>query len=579
MATESASTSSRPGKAGRTDYDQWNKVTNELVDDVEKEEKAEQEEEAKALGLQPGKYAKSQAEADEQQKLKEVTKAKKMLEKYQKRENAIKTEFVGILGPVPTDTPSEDAVDEKKQPEESKSDDAPKTIRITRNDLDAGKRVISVSDTSGNSQSDTIVLTQDLSLLESKMKANAMNKPKEYDGDADNGIKDPTTEGGEGAQYRTVCGVIKVFLSNLHNCTILLKCKIISGSIEVSHCSNVVIRVEKEATVATVQADLCEDITIEFRDAPSGKNTNIRGQPKIYWGEDKEDRIFHAGVKKMRVVITRDDYIETERMCDYIADGAKQIGNATPEEYQFVTSVVDGDVTTEAVVRAGQTTGENVRAMTQRELDAEKDKREQAAKMAVGMAENMIKFKEKGKEVTKSETAAVAPKVETPKVEEEEIMEVYGSMGKAEIDQIVAECDKNKTRGNEAFGAGEYAQAILLYSLALDKADELPDDPSDGEKQLFPRDVTLSNRAACFMKLGQHEKAEADAKRAMEINPKNIKALFRRGLSLHALARYQEAIPFLAEAQKIEPKNKQIKQALQFAEVRMTQEMRKRMAG
>ena len=126
MATESASTSSRPGKAGRTDYDQWNKVTNELVDDVEKEEKAEQEEEAKALGLQPGKYAKSQAEADEQQKLKEVTKAKKMLEKYQKRENAIKTEFVGILGPVPTDTPSEDAVDEKKQPEESKSDDAPK---------------------------------------------------------------------------------------------------------------------------------------------------------------------------------------------------------------------------------------------------------------------------------------------------------------------------------------------------------------------------------------------------------------------------------------------------------------------
>ena len=36
---------------------------------------------------------------------------------------------------------------------------------------------------------------------------------------------------------------------------------------------------------------------------------------------------------------------------------------------------------------------------------------------------------------------------------------------------------------------------------------------------------------------------------------------------------------FLAQAQKIEPKNKQIKQALQFAEVRMTQEMRKRMQG
>ena len=565
MAAETATNgTSRPGKAGRTDYDQWHKVTNELVDDVEKEEKAEQEEQAKALGH--GKYAKSQAEADERAKLKEVKKAKKILEKYQKRENAIKTEFVGILGPVP------DSNDEKK--EESKSD-TPRTIRITRNDLDAGKRVVSVSDTSGSSQQDTIVLTQDLSLLESKMKANAM-KPKEYEGDADNGINETEEE-----KYRTVCGVIKAFLSNIHNCTVLIKCKIISGSIEVSHCSNIVIRVEKEATVATVQADLCENITLEFRDAPSGKNTNLPGQPKIYWGEDKEDRIFHAGVRKMRVIVSRDGYVETERLCDYIDDGAVQIGNATDKEFQFVTSVVDGEITTEAVVRAGQTTGENVRAMTQRELDAEKEKREKAATIAVGMAENMIKFKEKGKEVTKTEPAA-APVVASEV--DEEIEEVYGSMSKEEIDQVVAECEKNKSRGNEAFGTGEYAQAILLYSLALDKADELPDAGDDnaikeGRKQLFPRDVTLSNRAACFLKLGQHEKAEQDAKRAMEINPQNVKAMFRRGLSLHALARYQEAIPFLAEAQKLEPKNKQIKQALQFAEVRMTQEMRKRMEG
>jgi len=100
-------------------------------------------------------------------------------------------------------------------------------------------------------------------------------------------------------------------------------------------------------------------------------------------------------------------------------------------------------------------------------------------------------------------------------------------MGKEQIDSIVNECDKNKARGNEAFGAGEYAQAILLYSLALDKADELPDkdDPLPAAKtQLFPRDVTLSNRAACFLKLGQHEKAEADATKAAEINPENVKA-------------------------------------------------------
>jgi hypothetical protein len=33
----------------------------------------------------------------------------------------------------------------------------------------------------------------------------------------------------------------------------------------------------------------------------------------------------------------------------------------------------------------------------------------------------------------------------------------------------------NKAHGIEAFAAGEYVQALLLHSLALDKADELPD--------------------------------------------------------------------------------------------------------
>uniref|UniRef100_A0A7S0GC99 Uncharacterized protein n=1 Tax=Proboscia inermis TaxID=420281 RepID=A0A7S0GC99_9STRA len=97
--------------------------------------------------------------------------------------------------------------------------------------------------------------------------------------------------------------------------------------------------------------------------------------------------------------------------------------------------------------------------------------------------------------------------------------------------------------------------------------------------QLFPRHVTLSNRSACFLKLGHHEKALADGTEAELLNPQYVKGIFRRGLALHAMKEYQEAIPVLARALAIEPKNKQIKQALQFAEVRMQQEYRKRMEG
>ena len=581
-AEETQPTSARPGKAGRCDYDQWDKVTRNLVEDAEEEEQREIEENKKALGLD-GKYAQSQADADERKKAKEVLKAKKVLDNYKKRESAVRAELKGILGP----PPSKDSDSQ----EESKSSE-PKTVRITRDLMDAGKRVLVVSDTSGASQSDTVVLTSDLSLLESQMAANTTMTPKKYSDDAENDVVEEKPK--TAAPARKIYGVIKCFLSNVHNCTILIKCKVISGTLEMSHCSNVVVKIERDATVATIQADICEDISIIFNDAPSGKNgtttaagvpvdTSVNSKNRIYWGQDKEDRIFHAGVKNMKVQINRDGFLETERICDYLKDGAKAIGNATEEEFQFVTSCVDEELVTEAVVREGSTTGQNARPLTKREIEEEKAKREKAGNMAINMAENMIKFKEVNKDgkkkVTKSDepTTKSAPVVEDV---EEEIEEVYASMSKEDIDAVVKECEQNKARGNEAFGSGEYAQAILLYSLALDKAAELPDDVKDKTKKpLFPRDVTLSNRAAAFLKLGEHEKAAADAKLAHEYNDQNVKAWFRHGLALHAMKQWQGAIPLLAKAHKMEPKNKSIKQALQFAEMRLQQDLRKRMQG
>ena len=154
--------------------------------------------------------------------------------------------------------------------------------------------------------------------------------------------------------------------------------------------------------------------------------------------------------------------------------------------------------------------------------------------------------------------------------DDDEIEEIYAGMTKSEIDAVVQDCEAQKSKGNESFSAGEYAQAILLYTLALDHA-------GGSNKQLFPRHVVLSNRSASFLKLGHHDKALKDATEAVILEPTYVKAVFRKGLALHAMGQYQDAITSLGAALKIEPKNKQIKQALQFAEVRMEQEMRKRM--
>jgi hypothetical protein len=538
------------GVAGRINYAQWDKVTRDLVDEHDAEEAAEAETAKAKLGLD-GKYARSAAEKEERAKAKDVKKAKETLDKYKKREAAAMATFTGLLGPVVRD--DDDKAEEAKATEHQ-------TVRLTRHEMDAGKRVLTIADTSGNSLDDTIVLSADLSHLESKINLNAA--AKSFAEDSENAVPEqPTKE-------RIIYGIIKAFLHNVHNCTIIIKCKIISGTLELHNCSNLKIRVESEATVATLQADLSKDIIIEFRDAPSGKNTAVSPQQKnrMYWGEDADDRIFHAGVSNLTVRLVRDDMVESEVVADYLKDGAASAGNATAEEMQFVTAVLDGKLVTDMVVRAGSTTGRNVRAMTQRELDEEEVRREKAASMAIAMAEDMMKITDKdGNLVTKK------PVVETAK-DDDDVEEVLSK----DVKDIVDECVQNKARGNEAFGAGEYGQAILLYSLSLDKAEELPD---DAPASVFARDVILSNRAACFLKLGQHEKAEEDARKALGINPDNLKALFRQGLALHAMKLYRAALPILAQAHKLEPQNKQVKQALQFAEVRLAQEERKRMQG
>jgi len=62
-----------------------------------------------------------------------------------------------------------------------------------------------------------------------------------------------------------------------------------------------------------------------------------------------------------------------------------------------------------------------------------------------------------------------------------------------------------------------------------------------------------------------------------------VKGHFRRGLALHALGRYADALPSLGRALRLEDPTKkkaiqQIKEAITFAERKLDMEMRKRMS-
>ena len=121
-----------------------------------------------------------------------------------------------------------------------------------------------------------------------------------------------------------------------------------------------------------------------------------------------------------------------------------------------------------------------------------------------------------------------------------------------------ARAAEQKARGNECFTSMAYAQAAVYYTEALAL------DPS-----LF---ACLSNRAACWLKLGTPEKAIDDAKACVAQDPTNTKAYFRMGLGHHAQGEYREAVEALLQAEKHAPSSgpmkKQIDEAIRMAQMK-----------
>lgn len=113
--------------------------------------------------------------------------------------------------------------------------------------------------------------------------------------------------------------------------------------------------------------------------------------------------------------------------------------------------------------------------------------------------------------------------------------------------------DKDCEEGNSLFRASDFMQAAMKYTLVLQN------DPNHVR--------SLCNRSMCFIKLNEFEKAHTDALSCLEVDPKNPKAWFRKGFSLQQMKRYREAIEALVQAEKLEPNNLQVQQAIKFSQM------------
>ncbi|XP_069728016.1 mitochondrial import receptor subunit TOM34 isoform X2 [Phaenicophaeus curvirostris] len=110
-------------------------------------------------------------------------------------------------------------------------------------------------------------------------------------------------------------------------------------------------------------------------------------------------------------------------------------------------------------------------------------------------------------------------------------------------DQTAADTERARTlkeEGNELVKKGNHKKAVEKYSESL---------------KLNQECATYTNRALCYLALKKYKEAVQDCTEALRLDPKNVKALYRRAQALKELKDYKSSIADIKTLLKTEPKN------------------------
>ncbi|XP_033903120.3 peptidyl-prolyl cis-trans isomerase FKBP8-like [Acipenser ruthenus] len=119
---------------------------------------------------------------------------------------------------------------------------------------------------------------------------------------------------------------------------------------------------------------------------------------------------------------------------------------------------------------------------------------------------------------------------------------------------------QKRERGNYYFQREEYQDAFQSYSTALQvlSAPASAAPTPEHEELRGGRVKCLNNLAAVHIKLERYDDALETSSSVLELDPDNVKALFRKGKLLSDKGEFQEAMETLKKALKLEPSTKAI---------------------
>ena len=110
------------------------------------------------------------------------------------------------------------------------------------------------------------------------------------------------------------------------------------------------------------------------------------------------------------------------------------------------------------------------------------------------------------------------------------------------------EANRIKDAGNKLFKIGRYDRALEKYEAANSSLEPLTDSPSILRPihQLLCGNITL-----CYLKMEKWHEAEATARKVLQFNPNDVKALYRRALAWIELQNYDAADQDLKNAKRV----------------------------
>lgn len=147
-------------------------------------------------------------------------------------------------------------------------------------------------------------------------------------------------------------------------------------------------------------------------------------------------------------------------------------------------------------------------------------------------------------------------------------------INKLDVDERFNMAEKKRERGNEVFGRNDYAGAINSYNKAIKilESGSLQGTPTKLQDLADCRLKCCNNMAACQLKVEAYDAAMKSCQAVLDLQPENVKALFRLGKAHTAKGNTKEGIQYLQKAFRLEPESKVIKQEIKKLSQKISKE-------